>query len=192
MNQKLAFRMAVCVALVLGVAACDGFRKQLGLNKSAPDEFRVVSRAPLSLPPDFTLRPPEPGAPRPQDGTPTQQAKRAVFRVEEDEKLQELLENPNDHRSAGERSLLANAGADQIDPNIRQIVERETAEVNAESSDFIDSLVFWRAEEPVGEIIDAEKETRRLRENAALGREVNEGETPTIERKKKAFLEDLF
>src|SRR3546814_5174685 len=45
----------------------------------SPDEFRVVSRAPLTLPPDYNLRPPEPGAPRPQVGTPSQQAERAVF-----------------------------------------------------------------------------------------------------------------
>jgi hypothetical protein len=32
-----------------------------------PDEFEVVQRAPLTIPPDFDLRPPKPGSPRPQE-----------------------------------------------------------------------------------------------------------------------------
>ena len=36
------------------------------------------------------------------------------------------------------------------------------------------------------------EESRRLRENAALGKDVTAGETPTIERRKKALFEDLF
>jgi hypothetical protein len=42
----------------------------LGMGKRSPDEFAVVSRAPLILPPDFDLRPPGRGeAPRPAGTT---------------------------------------------------------------------------------------------------------------------------
>ena len=41
-----------------------------------PDEFAVESRAPLTVPPDFDLRPPEPGAPRPQEKTAKQRPSR--------------------------------------------------------------------------------------------------------------------
>lgn len=71
------------VAAALGgavvLSGCEGVRSSLGLGKNPPDEFQVVSRAPLSLPPDYNLRPPEPGAPRPQEGTARDQAQDAVF-----------------------------------------------------------------------------------------------------------------
>ena len=38
------------LALIL-LSACEGVRKQFGMGKSSPDEFRVVSRAPLTMPP---------------------------------------------------------------------------------------------------------------------------------------------
>ena len=45
------------------------------MSKRAPDEFAVVRRAPLIVPPDFDLRPPDPGAPRPNIGTTADQAR---------------------------------------------------------------------------------------------------------------------
>src|SRR5690606_33831923 len=50
--------------LPLAVSGCDSAREAMGLNKKSPDEFAVVTRAPLVLPPEFGLRPPQPGAPR--------------------------------------------------------------------------------------------------------------------------------
>lgn len=67
MARKLTtniFKIALLGGLALGVSGCESTRETFGLNKQSPDEFAVVSRAPLSLPPDFTLRVPEPGAPR--------------------------------------------------------------------------------------------------------------------------------
>ncbi|MGH7063561.1 MAG: DUF3035 domain-containing protein, partial [Stellaceae bacterium] len=43
-----------------------------------PDEFAVESRAPLTIPPDFDLRPPEPGAARPQEKSTSQQAEQVI------------------------------------------------------------------------------------------------------------------
>src|SRR3546814_3783949 len=79
MDRSMTARLLIVAGLALAVSACGGFRENLGLTKQSPDEFRVVSRAPLTLPPDYNLRPPEPGAPRPQVGTPSQPAERAVF-----------------------------------------------------------------------------------------------------------------
>jgi hypothetical protein len=50
----------------------------MGLAPSAPDEFAVESRAPLTIPPDFDLRPPAPGAPRPQEVAAAEKAKKAI------------------------------------------------------------------------------------------------------------------
>jgi hypothetical protein len=178
--------------MVLALSACSDVQKQLGLTKQSPDEFKVVSHSPLTLPPDYTLRPPEPGIPRPQEGTTSQQAKNAVFRLQQPESatLEPKLES--DERSLGELSLLKAAGADRSDPNIRRLIDAETQRLNAESDDFLEALVFWRDPLAPGEIVDADEEAKRLRENAALGKPVTAGETPTIERKRRAPLEGLF
>lgn len=186
-NLRLVPALALlCSGLALG--ACEGVKEQLGLDKQSPDEFRVVSRAPLTIPPEFSLRPPRPGAARPQEGTPTQQAKTAVFRVDEPQDVQVSSAG----RSTGETALLDSAGAGEAEPNIREIVERETLQLNDESETFIDTLVFWRDAQPTGDIVDPSAEADRLRENAALGRPVTEGETPQIERRQRGIFEGVF
>ncbi len=192
MEPKMTFRIVVAGGLVLGLAACGSFDEQLGLTKQSPDEFRVVSRAPLTVPPDFALRPPEPGAPRPQEGTAAQQAERAVFNNSAGlpPVASQTAINPN--RSAGEQSLVSSAGGGNIDPNIRLVVDRETKQFNSESERFVDALVFWGEQSPAGTIVDPAAELKRLQENAALGLPTTTGATPQIERRRKAPLEGIF
>ena len=57
--------MIVALAAAL-LGGCEGTREMLGMGKTAPDEFAVYSRAPLSMPPNYGLRPPAPGKARPQ------------------------------------------------------------------------------------------------------------------------------
>lgn len=63
------------VSLLCG---CADMKQMIGMDQAMPDEFAVESRAPLTVPPDFDLRPPEPGAPRPQEKTAEQQAEQAM------------------------------------------------------------------------------------------------------------------
>lgn len=58
------------------LSACGGG----GLfNRERPDEFAVQRQAPLVVPPEFALTPPQPGAPRPADGSVQQQTLEALF-----------------------------------------------------------------------------------------------------------------
>ena len=50
----------------------------VGLDRTGPDEFAVESRAPLTIPPDFELRPPQAGAARPQEVSAAERARKAV------------------------------------------------------------------------------------------------------------------
>ncbi len=93
-------RKSVLVAAVCGsatlLASCGS--GMLG-DRKRPDEFAVARQAPLVIPPDFSMRPPQPGAPRPQDaGGPAQQALEALF-------------GGSAPRSASERAALDAAGA---------------------------------------------------------------------------------
>ena len=192
MIQREDWKTALAVSGVLLLAGCSGVQEQFSLTSTPPDEFKVTTRAPLAVPPDFNLRPPTPGEPRPQEGTATQQAKQVIFRASDNAELTLEEAMRADGRTLGERALLIEAQADQAQSGIRQVVERESKTLREEDGYLYDVLVFWRDEEPPGQIIDAEAEAKRLQENAALGKPVTAGETPTIERRKKAFLEGIF
>ncbi len=72
-------RAAVCgFAAALLLSGCAGFKQMIGLEPTSPDEFAVESRAPLTIPPDFDLRPPQPGAPRPQEKTAAARARQVI------------------------------------------------------------------------------------------------------------------
>jgi hypothetical protein len=183
---------ALVVALPLATGGCSGVKETLGLTKQSPDEFKVVSRAPLSMPPDYNLRPPTPGSPRPQEGTPRDQAQQAVLGIPADA-IPPIGEGEAETAlSSGESALLQSAGATGVDPNIRQLVDTETAEDAADSRTLADTLVFWREPEPYGTVVDPAAEQKRLQENAATGQPITEGETPTVVRKKRGMLEGVF
>jgi Protein of unknown function (DUF3035) len=60
------------------LSGCTDLKRSIGLEKTSPDEFAVESRAPLTMPPDFDLRPPQPGAARPQEKSADQQARQVI------------------------------------------------------------------------------------------------------------------
>ena len=73
-------RKVIQLVLVAAGAASLGACGEGGLaNRERPDEFAVQRQAPLVIPPDFSLTPPVPGAPRPAEGTSAQQALDALF-----------------------------------------------------------------------------------------------------------------
>ncbi|HXV74522.1 MAG TPA: DUF3035 domain-containing protein, partial [Sphingomonadales bacterium] len=68
MNTKLKTAVLFAASLsLLALPACGALRKVAGTAKNPPDEFAVVSRPPLVLPPDFTERPPAPDERNPRE-----------------------------------------------------------------------------------------------------------------------------
>ena len=93
----------------LALTACSGG----GLaDRKRPDEFAVGRAAPLVIPPDFTLAPPRPGAPRPLAGDAQQQAAEALFGPG-------VVLPP---KSPGETTMLDAAKVSRADPMIRSNV----------------------------------------------------------------------
>lgn len=70
-------RFALLAAGTAMLAGCGGGGGIL--SRERPDEFAVQRQAPLVVPPEFELVPPQPGAPRPAEGTAAQQALEALF-----------------------------------------------------------------------------------------------------------------
>jgi hypothetical protein len=68
------------VAMTLLAACSRGDRPGVMAGRSSNlDAFAVSKRAPLTIPPDFALVPPKPGASRPQEADSSQQALSALF-----------------------------------------------------------------------------------------------------------------
>jgi hypothetical protein len=116
--------------------------RALGIAKVTPDEFRVVSKAPLILPPDYALRPPAPGEPRPQELQPESAARTAL-----------LGQREAAVRDEGEKLLVAKAGADKADPLIRYVVDDEFGAVAHKDKSFADWVMFWRKGQPAEPVV---------------------------------------
>ncbi|MEQ9144061.1 MAG: DUF3035 domain-containing protein [Parvibaculaceae bacterium] len=172
--RTLSRLMGLGMAAVALTACGSSLSDTLGYGKDAPDEFAIVTKAPLVIPPDYSLRPPRPGAPSPRETSPQAVAEtallgRTVTRAE-------LGAAAN--RSPGEQALLANAGALNADPNIRSVIDDETRALKQKDERFLDDVVFWQQPSEPNRVVDAAGEAQRLRENEALGKPVTEGETP--------------
>jgi hypothetical protein len=100
------------ISALLLLPGCSDLRVALGMDRVGPDEFAVESRAPLTIPPDFELRPPQPGAPRPQDVTSAERARRVIDAAgpgEPGKQATSMLRVP-------EGGVIGNTGP-QLDPN---------------------------------------------------------------------------
>jgi hypothetical protein len=174
--------------LILGLAAlsltaCGDVREDLGLGRNAPDEFAVVDQPPLSMPPDFDLRPPQPGAARPQAVDMKQRANDVLFNGSASSTKDSSIP-----ASDAEKALLEKTGADKADPNIRQVVDREAAQKVVSSPHLVDQLLWWKKEPPPGTTVDAAAEAARIKEAKDKGEPLNKGATPVIERQKTGWL----
>ena len=90
------------IALAASLSACG----KKGYDRARPDEFAVARQAPLVIPPDFALVPPQPGAARPQEGNPANQALDAMF-------------GGSAARSPGEQAIMDQSGSTGADVGAR-------------------------------------------------------------------------
>ena len=170
------------VALLVGwLAACSlqGTREMLGMGKQVPDEYLVVEHAPLSLPPNFDLRPPRPGVAGAQYVDLRKRAERILRNLSSDSPPSTSERTI----SEGEIALLTGAGALNIDSKVRALINGDNGNYVAEDERFVDDLMFWQGDDESALIVDPVAEAKRLRVNAAAGLPVTYGNTPTIQRK---------
>ena len=151
MTKKL---FTILIASTLCLTACEGLKDTLGLTRKTPDEFAVVTRAPLQIPANLnqlnTLPTPQIGAPRPQETDPRLAAKQAIG----------VNTNAPTAPSNAEQSLLSKVNAG--DQNIRGIVDHEAANAGASQRPVI-KRIFGKADsEPAATIVDPAKEKERL------------------------------
>jgi Protein of unknown function (DUF3035) len=187
--MKIGKKGLALAAVVLLVGGCEGVKQDLGIGvKRPPDEFSTYSRAPLSMPPDFALRPPATATGASQAAAPRQIARQAMLGAGPAQAA-----TPTATReSPGIQALLDRTGAVKAQPDIRAQVNRETTILAEADQSFVERLMFWSSTPEAGTVVDARQESRRIQENQALNKPVTDGQTPTIRRKPKALLEGIF
>src|SRR3979490_1186482 len=129
MMRRTTLTPAALIALVtLALGGCSAFENLGGGKKVSPDEFKIVSHSPLTMPPNAELRPPRPGEPRTQEVTPSEQAREALAPQTAGRAQRGAGANANAPPAAGgasEQALVAKAGQGGIDPNIRSRVNTD-------------------------------------------------------------------
>lgn len=175
------------------LAACSGndVKDTLGLNRDAPDEYRVVTRPPLSVPPAFDLIPPAEAGEVPAAQATNKQAQ-SILTGKPIEQTNTFTLSPGKTPAAAvkseipaaktspEASFLQKAGVKEADPNVRAELERDKLAVALppeEERSWYDPTGWWSTakKEPV---VDAKGEADRIKQNKAEGKPVNEGEVP--------------
>ena len=178
---RLAIALLLAAAPLLG--GCSDLSHTFGFTRSSPDEFAVTTQPPLAMPPDFAIRPPEPGTPRPQAVPTSVAAEQALI-------PQSALAGPAASGSSpGQNALVQSASAAA---NVAQAGPQLSGPSTANDDSFVHQLLFGGSGSGAGTLVNAPEESKRLRENAALGKSPAAGETPVIAPESPGLLQRLF
>lgn len=188
-------RSFLALVMILAVAGCTNVRDTLGLGKNPPDEFAVVTRAPLSVPPTYDLRPPMPGATRPQEQGTRQLAQQALTgqvvpiapATTVPGALQPVAVNPA--KGAGESTLLQQAGATQVPDTVRNQVDAETAQMESVNQSLLAKINQTDKPQPV---VDPTAEAQRVRQLKQTQQPVTGQGAKVAAPQQKSTLDRLF
>ena len=161
MNFRSSYWLQAAVLVSVGVAlsGCSYLRSAAGMTKSAPDEFAVLTKGALVIPPDFGLMPPKPGSAPTNQSDPVTNAQGALFGTDAAAAAATMPGNA----SMSEKLLLANAGATNVDPQIRQLLAADDKSVLAADDSFTHDILFWQEKKKLdtGNPVDADAEAKR-------------------------------
>ena len=172
----------LCLILIIAslfLSSCSTVRKSAGVTRKSLDEFKVVENPPLVIPPDFNLLPPEQLEKKNIDDVEAELAQEILFGLDEN------LENNENEKLSIMNQILKSTEANNVDSNIRKEIDEQFAnEMNTDSIYQIE----WDTEI---EVLDAIKESERIRNQLIQGKSIAEGEVPTTiqktKKKKKRF-----
>lgn len=199
--------LLIASLLLLSACAEGDVRNTLGLNRSTPDEFKVVSRPPLSVPPDFALAPPMPGEESRAGPSAADEARKLLLRDDSSTGMEDLtsLRAPSlsvdtavdpvvasELESAAESKFLSRVGTGVADPKIREMLYEENTQAPPVVDDKVSPLERWLGVADTEPVVDAKAEAERIRENKDEGKPVNEGEVKTVDPSKGSVLDRLF
>lgn len=145
--MRFAIALPALVLVTSAVVGCTSGR-DTGINEGRQDEFLVVTKPPLTVPPEYSLRPPGAGQALPTEVDPQRSGSVTAFG-----------ETLGQSASASERALVAAAGANAVDPLIRSQVDWEEASTVRKSPSLGDRILFWRDTEEARAVVAADNAT---------------------------------
>ncbi|MDE1937880.1 MAG: DUF3035 domain-containing protein [Alphaproteobacteria bacterium] len=159
-RSSYMLRAAVLIGVGIALCSCESMREAAGLNKNSPDEFAVLTKAPLVIPPDYNLMPPRPGAPPTNQTLPTESAESALFGEDPAKVASQITGN----YSQGEKLLLAYAGIANSDPNIRQELASDNKAMVGADDSFTNEVLFWdeKKKDTAGTAVNADEAAAQL------------------------------
>ena len=121
------FRLVFSLIFILNISLISGCGSELsdvlGTNKLPPDEFTILTKPPLIVPPEYNLRPPAEGEIRPNVQQPNRQLQSILFG-----------QNQTDDFSSSEVSLMTGSDVAEAIPNIKEVLDSEMRDVEEVSS----------------------------------------------------------
>ena len=130
--MKKISNWAAPLLLSVTLAGCGSLSDTLGFGKSAPDEFNVVKRAPLVLPPEYNLRPLNSSDRRPAQPTGADLARIVTLGTQA----------PAEKPDPAEAALLEKASkGEAYGDGIRERLENERQGTSSEAKAVTDALV---------------------------------------------------
>jgi len=134
MTVSTVLRSTAAFAFIaVSLGGCAGLGKALGGGKNPPDEFAIATKAPLVVPPDYSLRPPKPGETRPQELSASDRAQQIL-----------LGDASSAPPTVGEQLLLQKSGALSANSNIRSVLGAENGGRAEKDRSLANQLMFWQ------------------------------------------------
>lgn len=155
MPNKANLALLTLAAATVALSGCASASKTLGLKKDAPNEFNILTNAPLIVPPEYNLRPPSPGESSLLDNYSQKAAREAL-----------LGEIDPTEPTRGEIVLLTRAGAGRADQEIRLKIDGQNS-IERKSDSLSNRILFWRDGQQLDSEgnpvpLDSDTEQRRL------------------------------
>lgn len=170
----------VVAALSLALSACSSVKRELGVGRNSPDEFMVIKRAPLTVPPDYILRPPAAAA---APSLPSETAQTALLGKSETPVVQ----------NSSDKIILDKLGAAKARTDIREKIEEDNGYISFKNRTLAARLIFWDDEKitspeniPVS-VVNPTAEAARIKKNREEGKPITGDNAPVIEKKKSTF-----
>lgn len=187
-----SFKNVFAIILPILLIGCSSARDIVGLGKQSPDEFEVVTRAPLSLPPDYGLRVPIPNISRTQEKSVRDSADDLISSRGSSSRQKLSRRNRLGATSPAEDAILGRAQARSSDDSIRAKLSSDNKTISGTDKKLIDKIIFWQGAEKPGAILDPEKESKRIKDLKSDGKTPANGDVPVIERADWGLLDGLF
>ena len=131
---------------------CSKVRESAGVTRKSPDEFQTIENPPLVIPPDYSLVSPDQLQGKKIDNVEKELAEEILFGLEENELIEE-------NQLSTMNIIISKTNADEISDTIREEIDANFEdEINIKDQ----NNLTWEDEI---EVLDAVKESEKIREN---------------------------